>query len=143
MKNTIKLLVLLYVLAQSSFTYANTIIPPFSIKNNISNLLLEIEKYENVWQEDILYEENGIKVNKVYPNPASQYAYIDYQVNESSRAKITVRNLLGRVVGEYDLSKQDSQIKINTSEFESGVYFYTLSVDGKSVKAKKLIVEHK
>lgn len=143
MKNTIKLLILIYLLIQTTYSYANGFYPPSLSKSNISNVLLEKNIAEIVWQEDVLYEESGVKVSKVYPNPASEFAYIDYQINESIKAKVTIRNLLGRVMGEYELSKQDSQIKINTSEFESGVYFYTLSLGGKSVKAKKLIVEHK
>ncbi|TAE74700.1 MAG: T9SS C-terminal target domain-containing protein [Bacteroidetes bacterium] len=142
MKNIIKFVLLIWVVLQSTYTYAYTIYPPTQNKNCLSNILLE-DNHNVLWQEDILYEEAGIKVNKIYPNPASEFAYIDYQINESIKAKITVRNLLGRVVAEYDLSKQENQIKMNVSDFESGVYFYTLSVDGKSIKAKKLIVEHK
>jgi hypothetical protein len=96
-----------------------------------------------LWQDDVLYEDNKLKVTKIYPNPANEAAYIDYQVNETTKAKIIIRNILGRVVDEFDLSKVNNQIKINTSSWESGVYFYTLSINGKPQKAKKLIVDHK
>ncbi len=142
MKNIITFVLLIWILVQTTYSYAYTIYPPIK-KNNLSNILLNEDKYDLLWQEEILHEESGIKVNKIYPNPASDYAYIDYQISESIKAKITVRNLLGRIVGEYDLSKQENQIKMNVSDLESGVYFYTLSINGKSIKAKKLIVEHK
>jgi hypothetical protein len=94
-------------------------------------------------QEDFLYFGNNLQIKTVYPNPANQEAFLDYNMLENIRAKVTIRNLLGKVITEYDLHKNEKQIKIPTVQFDPGIYFYSLSINGKSVKAKKLIVDHR
>jgi Secretion system C-terminal sorting domain len=117
-------------------------------KNRISTL--EISNYKNTFtlskyrtlQEEVLFSNEKLNVRKIYPNPASSVAFLDYQMIESIQAKVTIRNLLGKVVREYDLEKGDKQIKIPTIRFEAGIYFYTLSINGKALKAKKLVIDH-
>ncbi|MCU0444270.1 MAG: T9SS type A sorting domain-containing protein [Microscillaceae bacterium] len=99
--------------------------------------------FKKTAQEDWLFESNQLKITKAYPNPAGEAAYMDYNMLESIRAKVTIRNLLGRVVKEYDLQEGKRQIKIPTVQFDSGIYFYSLSINGKALKAKKLVVEHR
>ena len=146
MKNISKILMIGWILAYSLSLQANDIYIAKDNTNIVSkdsvNSIKEVV-YVALGSDEILYQEEGIRVNKVYPNPANEAAYIKYQINEDIQAKITIRNLLGRVVGEYELPKNQTKIKINTNELESGVYFYTLSIGHKTLKAKKLIVEHK
>jgi hypothetical protein len=99
--------------------------------------------FKKTSQEDWLFENPQLKITKAYPNPSSEAAYMDYNMLESIRAKVTIRNLLGKVVKEYDLQEGKRQIKIPTVQFDSGIYFYSLSINGKALKAKKLIVEHR
>lgn len=94
-------------------------------------------------QEDFLYFGNNLQIKTVYPNPANNEAFLDYNMIENIRAKVTIRNLLGKVITEYDLHKNEKQIKIPTVQFDAGIYFYSLSINGKSVKAKKLVVDHR
>ena len=91
--------------------------------------------------EDFLFSTNQLKITKVYPNPADLVAFMDYDMLESISAKVTIRNLLGKVVREYDLNKGTHKIRIPTVNFDPGVYFYTLTINGKSVKGKKLLVK--
>lgn len=96
---------------------------------------------KKMYQDDLLYETPQFTISKAYPNPAREVAYMSYNLQQDLDAKVTIRNLLGKVIKEYDLSKGNHEIKIPTMQFDSGVYFYTLSINGKSLKAKKLIVE--
>lgn len=82
-----------------------------------------------------------IRINEVYPNPVREFAIIDYNLHsEDIEAKITLHNVLGSIVGEYELSYFETKLKINTEEFNPGVYFYTLHLDNDGVLTKKLII---
>ncbi|MCS6820350.1 MAG: T9SS type A sorting domain-containing protein [Microscillaceae bacterium] len=91
---------------------------------------------------DVLFENEKITVSRVYPNPATTIAIIDYVLHDQNiNAKITISNVLGNVIQEFLLYPEQKRIKINTYEYNSGVYFYTLSLEGKAVATKKLIVK--
>jgi hypothetical protein len=92
---------------------------------------------------EILFSNEKISISSVYPNPASAYASIDYQLlKDTDNAKIILCNVLGNVVGEYTLIRDAKTLHISTLELNSGVYFYTLSVNGKSLITRKLIIKH-
>ena len=95
---------------------------------------------------ELLYNNENISVSSIYPNPASASASVKYRFQGGLRdAKIVLCNVLGNVVGEYRLSpgaKEMTELQIATSSLASGVYFYTLSLDGRNVVTRKLIVRH-
>jgi hypothetical protein len=101
---------------------------------------------DNTQVGDQLFSNEKISISSIYPNPASSYASIDYnlsnQKDQKDQAKIILCNVLGNVVGEYPLVKDAKRLYISTQELSSGVYFYTLSVEGKSLITKKLIIRH-
>jgi hypothetical protein len=91
---------------------------------------------------DKLHSDNQIDISNVYPNPASQSASFDYVLlNPSVEAKITIRNVLGNVVAERLLDVHQQTVSININHLVTGIYFYTLSLDGKNIVTKKLIVK--
>ena len=88
-----------------------------------------------------IFSTSEIRINEVYPNPVREFAIIDYNLHtEEIEAKIVLHNVLGSVVGEYELSYFETKLKINTEEFNPGVYFYTLHLDNDGVLTKKLII---
>ncbi|MEM6522830.1 MAG: T9SS type A sorting domain-containing protein [Bacteroidota bacterium] len=88
-----------------------------------------------------IFSSPEIIINEVYPNPVREFAIIDYNLHkEDVKAKIILHNVLGSVVGEFDLSYFETKLKINTEEFNPGVYFYTLHLDNDGVLTKKLII---
>ena len=89
-----------------------------------------------------IYQSRAITVKDVYPNPSIDHAYVDYQVtSDRTKARLRIHNILGNVVGEYDLSPYETLIRIKTDELNAGIYFYTLYVDNESVMTRKLIVK--
>lgn len=93
--------------------------------------------------EEQLYSSDRITVSNIYPNPASDYAELDYTVQNSVRdAKVIFYNILASPVAEYELAKNDRKLRVNTREMPTGVYFYRLVVDGKNVATKKMLVRH-
>lgn len=93
--------------------------------------------------EDLLFNSDKIRVLNAYPNPANDYTEIDYQIAGSvGIAKITLFNVIGNSVAEYELDKNDRQLRISTREMPTGVYFYRLLLEGKATATKKLLIRH-
>lgn len=93
--------------------------------------------------EDLFFVSEKLRVLNAYPNPANDYAEIDYQISGSiGSAKISLYNILGANVAEYDLDRNDRQLRIQTREIPTGVYFYQLLLEGKKVATKKLLIRH-
>ena len=91
--------------------------------------------------EPYLFQGDRIFVSHLYPNPALDFAQVDYQFSGNNQeVKITIYNVLGLLVKEIDLDKDDRSVKISLREFNSGLYMYQLLVDGKPVATKKLMV---
>jgi hypothetical protein len=92
---------------------------------------------------DKLYEDRELSISNIYPNPANDFAVLDYSLKNSSKeAKVTFLNILGGTVGEYKLDSFDNNIRIRTDSWDNGIYFYQLMIEGKKVATKKLLVRH-
>lgn len=93
--------------------------------------------------EDLLFVSDKLRVLNAFPNPANDYTEIDYQVtNGIGTTKIALFNVIGNNVAEYDLDRNERQLRIQTREMPTGVYFYRLILDGKAVATKKLLIRH-
>lgn len=90
----------------------------------------------------MIYNSRSVTLQDVYPNPASDYAFVDYKVlGDETKAKIVIHSVLGNSMGEFELSVFENQAKIPTADLNAGIYFYTLYVDGEAVMTRKLIVK--
>ncbi|GAA4455448.1 hypothetical protein GCM10023189_23260 [Nibrella saemangeumensis] len=93
--------------------------------------------------DELMFANDHITVSNIYPNPANDIAEIDYQISSGvNEAKLILLNVLGAPVADYVLDRNDRKIRIITRDMTTGVYFYQLSVDGKKVATKKLLVRH-
>lgn len=115
----------------------------FSRSNTAHSVEFEINfTIEERPDKNNIYQSRAITVKDVYPNPSIDHAYIDYQVtSDRIKARLRIHNILGNVVGEYDLSPYETLVRIKTEELNAGIYFYTLYVDNESVMTRKLIVK--
>ena len=75
-----------------------------------------------------------------YPNPFNQFTIINVQCLIGGKIKLKVYDIAGKVVkiilDEYKPSGTYS-IRFNTTGLSSGIYFYSLIVDGKVLDTKK------
>ena len=93
-------------------------------------------------QRSPIYNSTSVALQDVYPNPAADFAYVDYELlQDQVKAKIVIHSVLGNSMGEYELSILENQAKIPTAQLNAGIYFYTLYVDGEAVMTRKLIVK--
>ncbi len=88
------------------------------------------------------FTHKDIKLSEIYPNPSNRIAQLDYElVNPKTKAKITINSFIGNPIAEYELDPERNSLVINVTDYQPGVYFYTLFVDNKNVVTKKLQVK--
>ncbi len=92
-------------------------------------------------ERSLVFQSRDITIHDVYPNPVSDYAFIEYQIiNDSKKANVVIHNILGMPMGDYELPSYENRVKIFTEGLAPGVYFYTLYLDNDGVLTRKLIV---
>jgi hypothetical protein len=77
------------------------------------------------------------------PNPATNFTAINYNYAQGKDASLVFHNLLGSVVKEIKLNARQNTLVIPVSDFPSGIYIYSLVIDGKPAASKKLVVSHR
>ncbi|KAA3600100.1 MAG: T9SS C-terminal target domain-containing protein [Calditrichaeota bacterium] len=105
---------------------AASVTPPETIFDNLINFLsltVDVDENSNLAKTYVL-EQN-------YPNPFNPSTVINYQIPQNQKGKITIFNILGKNVKEFELKKSVGSVNWNgTNELgnlvSSGVYFYKL-----------------
>lgn len=77
------------------------------------------------------------------PNPASSFTTFSYELPAQTRnAYLSIRNMLGSEINNVVLDRDSGKAVVNTDQLASGMYLYSLVIDGKISFTKKLIVKH-
>ncbi|MBL7884425.1 MAG: T9SS type A sorting domain-containing protein, partial [Bacteroidia bacterium] len=78
----------------------------------------------------------------VYPNPATDVVNIVLSANEKANATVTIYNAVGQKVNEFSnyLNGAAQTLTINTANYQAGVYFVSVNINGK-LTSKKVIVK--
>ena len=88
-----------------------------------------------------IYQSKEITVQEIYPNPVQDVGLLDYKINDALlKAKIVFHTILGKAISDYPLDPSETRVKIFSEEMNSGVYFYTLYINGSGVATRKVIV---
>lgn len=76
------------------------------------------------------------------PNPFDATSAIGYYVpHDVNQADIVFSNNVGQIVDRITITqKGDGEVSVNASGYASGMYYYTLYLDGKKIDTKKMIV---
>ena len=83
---------------------------------------------------------NNIQLSN-YPNPFNSSTIIDYQIWQSfNQAELRITNVLGQTIFTQKLNKPIDKINIDGSLLANGIYYYTLIIDGNSIKTKSMSV---
>ncbi len=91
--------------------------------------------------EDIFYQKNDIIVNSFFPNPAGEFAIMNYSISPyENDAKIILQNVLGSIIDEYRLDPKENKLRLRTDQLKPGVYFYTLTIRDEGLATRKLII---
>ena len=91
-------------------------------------------------------KENYIRVYdevKFYPNPASDFVWMNLESNNYSTIKVSIYNMFGMQVRTYDIAlNAEKKIFFNTSFLSSGIYVFRIEGND-MVTEKKVIIIHK
>lgn len=80
----------------------------------------------------------------VYPNPTSDFLYVDYSSSNSSfeNHEIIIHDITGKIIVKERLENNQKLTTISVKEIISGVYFCSLYADNKFVDKVKFVVNH-
>lgn len=125
-------------------SYITQIMKSSFAKASTTNIVLQNQDRklveENSNNPNYLFFNDRIQVSHAYPNPASDFMDIDYQVVGNQDLRLGFYNVLGEQVKEFSLDRDQKTLRISLRDFSSGMYLYQLSIDGRSVATKKIIV---
>lgn len=77
----------------------------------------------------------------VYPNPATDLLNVNYELAPGAKAQFELINIVGSKVLSAELDSRRSHTEIDLTNLNSGVYFYTLKVNGELAVSKKLVIK--
>jgi hypothetical protein len=114
-----------YNFESAYYAYTDKVFPSTDGEYSIVNILKGTGGIENIAYENL----------NVYPNPANDYVNIvsNMEIND-----VQVLNFLGQVL--FDIEVNDTQMKINTSDYQTGVYIFKINTTN-STLIKKVTVK--
>jgi hypothetical protein len=82
-------------------------------------------------------------MSAAYPNPANTSTSVAYNLLPGTNdATIEMFDVLGSKVRKIELTEDNGEMKVQLSTIPSGLYFFNLVVDGKTLETRKLMVSH-
>nr|MBC8384347.1 T9SS type A sorting domain-containing protein [Candidatus Cloacimonadota bacterium] len=95
-------------------------------------------------QESSLHQENSFYIlGSNYPNPFKQTTTINYSMVKPGSVSLSIYDVKGRLVEtlvQNDLEPNSYRESWNAENAASGIYFYRLSVDGREIDTKRMIL---
>jgi len=82
------------------------------------------------------------QISAAYPNPAVSTVSFDYDIADGGFGSIIIRNILGTVVKESQLSSPAGKLIFDVTDLANGIYFYSLVVNGNRTVTGKMVVKH-
>lgn len=95
-----------------------------SIKTN--NVGIETNNLENIHLKN-------------YPNPASEYTFLNYDL-KAQNAEFIIFDSYGKIIKSENLNPEAKSQQIKLSGLSQGIYFYKINFDGKWSQAQKLVI---
>jgi len=80
---------------------------------------------------------SGLKVH-IYPNPATDEVFL-LIAGGGGKFKLTILDIFGRIM-EYDIQMNQWPVRIQTTDYPSGMYIYSITSDDNRVARGKLLV---
>lgn len=85
----------------------------------------------------------SFKLFQNYPNPFNPVTLIEFELQKTSNVQIIVRDVLGRLISDQKLGNLGSgrhNYQFDASDLSSGLYFYSLSINGQLMETKKMLL---
>ena len=88
--------------------------------------------------------ENKISGINLYPNPITNEATVDVNLNEASKIAITVYDITGKVIANIfsgEMNSGSNTIKIDTSNLPSGIYYASIISENSNKNLKMVVIK--
>jgi hypothetical protein len=123
---------------------ASQVMYTFYDMNNVNDSVCVIVNYDCSMSSVPDLGKVNVEFSNAFPNPADAYTSFTYSFPASStpNSRLIVRDLVGNIVAESNLTDQNGTIKIYTEKLNDGVYFYSLLLEDQVYLTRKLIVRH-
>lgn len=85
--------------------------------------------------DKVMIDAQAFSIEKVYPNPVKDLLTIDLRSAVSGSIEVSLINILGSEVKRWDqfsLSKGDQKLKLDLSQFKSGMYILKITQQGQA-----------
>lgn len=89
-----------------------------------------------------LFENHQITISNPYPYPANEMVSFNYHLHQNVDARIVMYDVLGNEIANYRLHPEYNKLVIQTSSLRTGVYLYSLLLDGRNMATRKLVINH-
>lgn len=90
-------------------------------------------------------EDNDSQDNElfVYPNPATQQAFIKYTAKQMGTAQVMIYDISGKLVGQqaYNINSLDNTLELNVENLNNGVYIIYLNDGVQKLQSKLMITK--
>ena len=86
---------------------------------------------------------NQEEITRVYPNPFTTSTQICYEIENASSVTIHVYDYTGRRIRSFDQGTMDKGshcVEFSSDGLTSGIYFYSLEVNGQVITSKKMTI---
>jgi protocatechuate 3,4-dioxygenase beta subunit len=92
------------------------------------------------------YSRNDIssRIESIFPNPVIKDFELSFYTNTNSAVTLDICDLMGRQVGvllKGDFNKKLHRVKLEKTSLKTGLYVIRLTVNGKTVDAKRLLIQ--
>jgi hypothetical protein len=135
-----KILMISQTSSQPGSNIKDTTIPVHDV--NIEYREVPVSTFWPVGVENQPVADNN-PVGKNYPNPVKGTTNFNINLDKASAVTVEVSNIIGQNIMTLDEGMMNAgghKMTINASDLTSGIYFYTVKIDGKSY-TQKMIVE--
>src|SRR5690606_30523788 len=95
------------------------------VQDETSKTVLQSKLIEAQWPVSVNELQSGITRTVVFPNPATDYAMVSFQLDKAANVQLVVTDALGRVVHKMNNTQMqagEQMITIPTGNFAAGVY---------------------
>ncbi|MEM9919618.1 MAG: tail fiber domain-containing protein [Bacteroidota bacterium] len=85
---------------------------------------------------------DNIELRQNRPNPFGKNTTIDYKLpNDFNAASIRIIDASGKEIRNYAINNAAGQLDVDGTDLGSGIYYYSLIIDGQTVRTEKMIVK--
>ncbi|TAG30431.1 MAG: T9SS C-terminal target domain-containing protein [Sphingobacteriia bacterium] len=109
------------------------------LTNTKANEVLVVNETVSILEAKELQTKSFMLAQNI-PNPFTSTTTIKYSVPEKNIAMIAVFDLNGRMLLQFPNLQGSSQVTINGSALQAGMYLYSLLVNGQEIITKKMIL---